>query len=149
MSATLTVVLAICIAVFTSVTAPIFLARYLEHQRHEDRMEDYARQDKVAAQVEAAAVQAAQAADLLKANNELVAATAETTQAQLKEIHTAVNSTLTAAITETLESNKRELALMREVYTDPDVQQEAHMRQLSESIAEKQATITDRKTQQE
>ncbi len=138
----------IIVALFTSVTAPIMLARRVNQEHREDRDADWARQDKVAAHAaEAAALLAAnqtEAARLLKANNEQVAETASITQAQLTEIHIAVNSTLTARMTETLDALRAQYALMKRLIVHPNVEERATMLRIAEAIADLEATIADR-----
>jgi hypothetical protein len=83
------------------------------------RKEEWARQDTVAAA-------ATEAAEKVAAKTEEVAAAAEevkrlladstaTTDAKLDQIHTLVNSNLTASMQETLEATVRDLASLREV----------------------------------
>ena len=59
-------IVALCVAVFSSVTAPLILAHRTERMHREDRLADYKRQDDVAAQ-------AAEAAALLLEQNRRVA----------------------------------------------------------------------------
>lgn len=92
--------------------------------------QDYARQDHVAAQLEArqdaaeakaegVAKQAAEAAKLLLASNKLVAEqsahAAEVTNGKLAQIHDLVNSNLTAQMGEAHGALMQQLVLMREV----------------------------------
>jgi hypothetical protein len=95
-----------------TVLAPIVLMWLTSRERRREKLEDYARQDKVAAQ-------AAEAAELLLAANVKVAATAAATVAntnqKLDEIHVAVNSNLTKATQGELEAKEQSLILMVEL----------------------------------
>lgn len=119
-------VVVICIAVFSSITAPILLLQRTERMHREDRLADYKRQDDVAAKAAQAAAdlvksqkvisdQAAEAAELLLAANERVATTASITNDKLDVIHTLVNSNMTAAMQSEFDATVRELAMMKEV----------------------------------
>ncbi len=77
-------------------------------QKHKDRIEDYARQDQVAAQ-------AAEAARLLIAANDRVAAQNKETQNSLKEIHTLVNSNLTSEMRNRFLAVSGQVALTKEI----------------------------------
>lgn len=72
------------------------------------RREDWARQDRVADR-------AAETAELLLANNQAVADTAEVTNNKLDVIHTLVNSNMTAALQGELDSTRANLATLREL----------------------------------
>jgi hypothetical protein len=76
--------------------------------KRKDRIEDYARQDAVAKQ-------AREAASLLVASNERIAAQNSETQGRLKEIHTLVNSNLTNEMRERLVAVAAQVALTKEV----------------------------------
>jgi hypothetical protein len=113
--------------------SPVLLAYLTNKNRHSERLEDYARQDAVAAQAaeaarllverqDAAAGKAAEAARLLLAANERVAKTAAVTNIKLDVIHTLVNSSMTEAlqselraVTSELRAIERELAMMVEM----------------------------------
>lgn len=112
------------------VASTLLLSHLQSRQRRREKAEDYARQDAVAerltrrqdavaAKVAEAATQAAEAAELLLAANERVAAqTAEAdraTQARLQQIHVLVNSNLTEAQERELEATRGTLVSMREV----------------------------------
>ncbi len=93
---------------------------------HATRRQEWTRQDQVAARTREVAEQAAKAAKLLIASNEQIAqvqretasaavrATAETS-AKLDQIHTLVNSNMTAAMTNELDATIRTAAMMREL----------------------------------
>jgi len=108
------------------ILAPAWLLSRTERIHHEDREADWARQDQVAAKAEKAAAdlaksqkmiadKAAEAAELLLANNERVARTQQETNGKLDVIHTLVNSNMTAAMQSEFDAVARELAMMREV----------------------------------
>jgi hypothetical protein len=106
--------------------SPVLLAYLTNRNRREEKKEDYARQDQVAAQAaeaarllverqDAAAAKAAEAANLLLAANERVAQTAVVTNGKLDVIHTLVNSNYTSALQSELSTMKRELVLLLSV----------------------------------
>jgi len=105
---TISIVVVIVVAIFSSVTAPLILSHQTEKIRSRDRREDYRRQDEVAAR-------AAEAATLLAENNKLVAQSSGAISGQLSQIHTLVNSNMTAAMESEYEAVGRELAMMLEV----------------------------------
>jgi hypothetical protein len=96
------------IVAFGVVVGPLLLAYLTGRQRRTEKIEDYKRQDAVAAQ-------AAEAARLLLASNRQAAAVAQMTNTKLDVIHTLVNSTLTAAIEAQLDATVQQLAMMRQV----------------------------------
>jgi hypothetical protein len=81
----------IIVAVIVSTTGPLLLGYLTDRARRRDKKEDYARQDIVADRAE-------EAARLLLEENKRVAEATAQTQGQLQEIHTLVNSNLTAAM---------------------------------------------------
>lgn len=127
--------------VVVSVVSPLILGWATNRARHSEEMDRAAtrrdeleraeaRQDKVAARAEEAArrlltrtdqvaAQAAQAADKIVAANmtttDAVIETTSVTNAKLDQIHTLVNSNMTAAMQSELDATKRELAMMNEV----------------------------------
>lgn len=118
------------IATTGTIVSPMILAIITNRGRHADKLEDFARQDAVAAKAEEAAAlllrhgeevaaQAAEAATLLLAANERVAGQSaratKTMQTQLNQIHTLVNSQLTAAMRAELTATEALLPLMHEV----------------------------------
>src|SRR5678815_862241 len=91
--------------------------------RSEEKAEDYARQDEVAARAERgaerlierqdiAAAQADKAAKLLLSSNESVAAVAKSQDAKLEQIHILVNSSMTLEMQKGLTAHKTALALL-------------------------------------
>jgi len=100
--------------------------------RREDKEEDWARQDEVA--------------DKLVEQNEKVAKAAGETKAQLKEIHTLVNSNMTAAMQAQLVALKGQLVLMerlaeRTVSTEDEL---AAIKAVQGQISELEAALRDR-----
>lgn len=113
-------------AAITSTIAPILLGYFTYRQRRQEKRDEYERTDAVAAKAEEVAQQAAEAARLLIESNKEVAtiarqAAAKTsaasakTDGKLDEIHTLVNSNMTAAMQGELLATERELAMMAEV----------------------------------
>lgn len=121
------------VALLVAVIGPAVLSFLTNRQRRADKREDWARQDAVAAKVDAAArqaataaellrlrqeqvaAQAAEAANLLLAANERVAAAAAETSGKLDVIHLLVNSNLTIAQQRELAATTTMLTTMREV----------------------------------
>ena len=87
-------VVAVVVAVFASITAPLILAVFTARMHRQDREADWARQD----------ILAGRAAELAKETN-----------GKLDVIHTLVNSQLTAAMQSELDAIVREVAMMLEV----------------------------------
>ncbi len=119
-------------------------SRSASKARREDKEEDWARQDAVASQ-------AAKAAELLLAQNKVVAETATTTNEKLDVIHTLVNSNMTAAMQAEYDATVRELAMMREVIrlnkvagTEPSVEATAAVDATEIKVGELKATLEDR-----
>lgn len=107
------------------ILSPAILAYITGRQRRHEKLEDYARQDLVAERVTEAADktrevahQAAEAARLLVASNlvaaETAAAATALTNGKLDQIHTLVNSNMTAAMQAELDATRALLAMMRE-----------------------------------
>jgi hypothetical protein len=100
------------IVALATTASPIILSVITANQRRKEKVEDYARQDGVAAQ-------AREAARLLLAANERVArqsaTSASETQSQLKQIHTLVNSNLTQEMEARLVALDAQLVLTQEV----------------------------------
>lgn len=134
MDPTLTTALVVAIpTVLSTVFMPIFLAWMAYSQKRQDKIEEYARQDLVAARAEAAAkellesnkkiaaqtdqvaTQAAEAAKLLLAANERVSQDTKLTNVKLDTIHGLVNSNMTAAMQAELDATMRERAVMQEL----------------------------------
>jgi len=163
-NATVSVVVVVLVAVFSSITAPLIIANQTEKRHREDRQADWDRQDKVAAAAKQTADdlavsqkriadQAAEAATLLLAANERVAHTAQVTNGKLDVIHQLVNSSMTAAMQSELDATVRELAMMREVMelkrtagTDPSPETLASISATQAKIGELTSTLQDRIT---
>jgi hypothetical protein len=115
-----------------SSAVPLLLAR-----------QTFRRQDQVAAQ-------AAQAAELLEANNQIVAAAARDTHGQLREIHTLVNSNMTAAMQNELNAVKERIVTvlenidLKEAAGRDATQERALITAMELQVRELQATLTDR-----
>ena len=140
------------IAAAAAVIAPAILAYITGRQRRNEKREDYARQDQVADRVSDAAKQAREAARLLVASNALAAdtaaASAAVTNGKLDQIHTLVNSTLTAAIEAQLDATVEQLAMMRRALAgDTTPPSRESMAALEAKIAETRLSLTDRLTQ--
>jgi hypothetical protein len=132
------------VAVFTSITAPLILARRTERMHREDQLADYQRQDQVARVAAETAVAAARqvrevaslaaevAARLEAAQAESIRRTDEVARltasqavridgkldaidAQAKRIHTLVNSDMTAARQSELDQTRAMAAVLRRV----------------------------------
>lgn len=123
--------------------------------RHQERVEDNARQDLIAQRAadtaEQAAAKAAEAASLLLAANERVANTAKVTNNKLDVIHTLVNSNMTAAMQAEYDATVRELAMMREVIAlkkvaghQPSAEAVNALTATETKIAEMRASLDDR-----
>lgn len=118
------------LVLFGVVAGPLFLSELNSRQRRREKVEDYARQDKVASQAAEAArlleerqnVTAARAAEvarkLLESNERVAtesAAASAITNGKLAQIHELVNSNLTAQMQEGHVSLVQQEILMREV----------------------------------
>jgi len=125
--------------IVTAIGAPMLLARQLNAQRREEKKEDWAREDKVAAK-------AAEAATLLVASNERAAQSAEEANGKLDVIHTLVNSNMTAAMEAQLVALQGQLVMMNRLaeITDPTVDEAAAIKAVQGQIAELTATLKDR-----
>lgn len=150
---------AVLVAVIVSVVAPVVLSWLTNRQRRAERIEDYARQDAVADRLtkrqNEVAAQAAEAAALLLAANERVAAqtaeASEATQAQLRQIHTLVNNDMTKAIQAQYDALVQVVTMMRVIAglklkagLAPDRDDAAAIEATLAQLAELGATITDR-----
>jgi hypothetical protein len=121
------------IAGVIGLVSPMAMSWLTNRNRRSEKMEDYARQDAVAAQAATAAALLAgkqeeiaratrEAARLLVASNERQATAAsdigdklQEQSSALKVIHTLVNSSMTAAMQAEHDATQRELAMMHEV----------------------------------
>lgn len=140
MSLIISLVFSAVLAVFASITAPLYLAHRTERLHREDREADYARQDALAAEARLAADEASRA---LLAANEHVAAAADRTNEKLDIIHTLVNSNMTAAMQSELEAIQREMALMHEVVALNRAAGREPAREALAAIEATQAKITE------
>jgi hypothetical protein len=133
-----TVIIAL-ISAFSITMAPLLLSNLNNRQRRAEKIEDYTRQDQVAAK-------AAEAAHLLLAENRRVAASAAQTHAQLSQIHVLVNSNMTAAMQGQLVALKGQLVLMERLAerTVSSVDELAAIAAVEAQIAELEANLRDR-----
>ncbi len=132
------------VAVVVSVIAPVIQSHFVNRARRYEKKLDWQRQDEVAAKAE-------EAAKLLLAANELVAENANVINGKLDQIHTLVNSNMTAAMKAELEATVQKLVLMRKIVDrdradDIKVLPEAlkAIRDVEEKIEELTATLNDR-----
>jgi len=130
---TVSIVLVLVVAVFSSITAPLIISSRAEKRHREDRQADWDRQDQVAekaaqaatdlaASQKAIADQAAEAARLLVDSNERAAANAVQTLRKLDgiatnvgQVHTLVNQKLTDATERALAATVALLSLREEM----------------------------------
>lgn len=168
-------VLTIAGVLFASITAPLVLSRLNDRARRQEKQQDYERQDAVAKAAEErasaatkaaedVAKQAADAAQLLLESNQRVARAAATAAAQTSgkldavaqqaaEIHTLVNSNMTAAMQGELDSTVRELAMMKEVIglrrhggQEPSVEALAAVEATESRVADLRSALNDRRS---
>lgn len=165
-----TIVVALIVSLGT-VLSPALLSYLTGRQRRQEKAEDYARLDAVAARAEAiagaaaaeaaaVASQAAHAAELLLESNERVAAAAAaaatTTTGQLDQIHVLVNSDRTSSLASELAATELALVSMREIVDlkralgQQPAADAATVIELTEArIAELRAQLSDRRRQTE
>ncbi len=143
---------AIILALIVSVIAPLIVSLTTNSSRRADKAQDWARQDAVAQQ-------AAEAAKLLLSANERVASstaaivsTAVATNSKLDVIHALVNSNMTAAMQDSLDSSLRELATLRELVElrrstsgEPSMETTSAIALAEAKINELRTTLEDRK----
>ena len=136
----LTLIVTACLAVFSSITAPIILSHRTERMHREDLLEQYRREDELAAKLAEAARQA----------------TRRDTQTNIKldEIHTLVNSEMTAARQAQLTIAQAMLVVLQRVVAtayskgqDPDPEDLAAIEATKESIDELKGILADRMVQ--
>lgn len=139
---------------FTSIVSPMLLAWLTNRQRRQEKIEDYARLDVVAAQ-------AAEAARLLVQTNKAVAEVgaqaaiaAQGTNDKLDTIHVLVNSNMTAAMRAELDARKAQLVVMEEMMAlnlgvgrEPSPAATAAIDGLAHQIDELAANLDDRLSQ--
>lgn len=158
--------LTVALAVVISVIAPLVLSIVTNRNQRNMKELDWARQDKVAADVaestrqmlertDKAAEQAKKAAALLVESNKTAAVNSLKVQGQLHEIHTLVNSNLTASIQAELDSTTRELAGLNEIISlthaagrEPSPATVAAISAAEARLIELTATLADRKSRQ-
>lgn len=128
----------IIVALIVSVLAPTIVAWQTNRSRRAEKREDWARLDQVRDQ-------AAEAARLLVQSNNV-------TNSKLDVIHTLVNSNMTAAMQDALDSTIRERAALMELAelrratgSDPKAETTAAIALASSIIADLQATLADRR----
>jgi hypothetical protein len=140
--------IAILIAGGFGVFSPIILNFLQNRTRRAERVEDFERQDRVAAKVDAVKQQATEAV-------EITALTAAKTEAHLTHITTLVNSTLTAAQQGHLDQARQTLGAAREVVDlikasggAPTDEQLERVTTTEANIKALETTISDRMVQQ-
>ena len=160
-----------CVAIFSSVTAPLILAHRTERMHREDQLTDYQRQDLMAREAKKATIAMAAQQDMIirqqrdateaarvrdEAARRLAAATARSTDDKLDVIHKLVNSTLSAALAAELDALVTSLAMMGEVANlkkaagqGPSGESDVAIRSTEAKIAEIRATLADRAAQAE
>ncbi len=138
------------IVALATTASPVILSVITARQRQREKAEDYKRQDDVAAKAE-------EAAALLLAANERVAhqtATASSeTQAQLRQIHTLVNSNLTQEMEARLVALDAQIVLTHEVMrlntaagADPTEASQAALLSLERTAEGLRRSLTERAT---
>ena len=161
---------AVWIALIVAVPAllgPVIVARITNKQRRADKIEDWAREDAVAAKAELVAKQAEEAARLLRARTDEVAAKAEeaaallleanervalqsttaykVTTGKLDQIHELVNSNMTALLQDQVLVNEQLLVALQLFARDnPLPEAVATIEATKAKIAELRARLTDR-----
>lgn len=107
------------VAVFTSITAPLILARRTERMHREDQLADYQRQDEVAREAKTAATtllkQQVEAAEAARLRDEAASDLLARIDAQADRIHTLVNSDMTAARQEELDQAEATIVVLQRV----------------------------------
>ena len=159
------------VAIFSSITAPLILARRTERMHREDQLADYKRQDQVAKEAkETAIAMAAQqdviirqqkaGADAVQARDEAAGAraaeVAKSVDGKLDVLHGLANSTLSAALESELGALETSLAMMNEVIDlkkaagiEPTREAVIAIESTEAKIAELKATLADRLNQAE
>ncbi len=102
-----------------TVVSPMVLMYLTSRERRLEKLEDYRRQDEVAAKVDRVAAQAAiaQKASIVRTDEvvRVAAATAAEQNQQLKQIHMLVNSDMTAARQAELDQTKITLVMLKKI----------------------------------
>jgi hypothetical protein len=114
-SGTSTIVLAACIAIFTSLTAPTLLFYMTGRQHSRDKKEDWARQDLVAKRVAEATEAAQEIAQAATMAQDLAAEHLRKVGETVEVVHTLVNSDKTAAMQRELDDKRAALVMLREI----------------------------------
>jgi hypothetical protein len=144
-----------------TVLSPLILSHMNNRARRAEKLEDWAREDRVAEKAAEAARLLLEAnervAKTARETNERVARAAARTDAKLNVIHTLVNSGLTAAIQAEYDATVRQLALMREVVelrrssgrqsTEPSAEAVAAIEATAARVDELKVALVDRFTQ--
>jgi hypothetical protein len=149
-------------ALVIAVVAPLLLSWQQQRHRQQEREEDYRRQDAVAAQAaeaarlllerqDQAASQSAERNRLLLEANDRAAETAATTNGKLDQIHTLVNSNMTAAMQSELDATVALLDTLREVVAlneaagrQPTAEAVGRIDAMQTKVDELSANLTDR-----
>ncbi len=107
------------VAVFSSITAPLILSHRTERMHREDLLEEYRRQDEVAAQAKAAAAtmlaQQTLAAEAARIRDERSHDLLSRIDVQADRIHTLVNSDMTAARQDQLDQTEATIVVLERV----------------------------------
>jgi hypothetical protein len=171
MSPVISVIIVAALAVFTSITAPLYLSHRTEKMHRDDLLEQYRREDLVAKRASAVAEallaqQQQTARDLAAAHADAncrtdeVARTAARTNAsvngKLDIIHQLVNSSMSAAMQSELDALETSLVMMKEVIDlkrtaghEPTEEAIAAVQAAEAKIREARANIDDRLKQSE
>jgi hypothetical protein len=155
----ITLVVAVCTAIFSSVTAPIILAQRTERMHRADQLEEYRRQDVVAKQAAdvAARLLKAQEAEVVRTDEvaRLAAKNSQQTKLKLDRIHTLVNSDMTAALQAQQDQAqimvgtlKRVIQLAQAKGEKPDPEDLRELESAQASITRLEAVLADRQAQQ-
>jgi hypothetical protein len=151
------VAIVIVVALFTSVTAPLFLNYLTQRDRRAEKEAEWERQDEVAQRLLDAQKETIKATDAVKkeaaAQAEIRAADNKAIGEKLEVIRVDVNSNMTAAKQEALDSTEAQLVLMREVVDmkraqgkEPSSESLAAIKAAEDRINEMKAELKDRLT---
>jgi hypothetical protein len=156
MTTLIAIILAIVTSIFASVTAPLILAHRTEKMHREDMQTDYARQDKVALEAARASAAAQGSAQMAQQAAEGTAAKLDDTNSKLDVIHGLVNSDYSAAMQSQLDALITSAAMMREVMDlkrsaghEPTAEADIALQNTEAKIAELRVAIADRLKQAE
>lgn len=151
-------IIAALLALVASIVAPVTVTMLTGRQRHRDQRADWARQDEVAARLEAKQQEAADAAEAVKAalmtSEARAVAAGEVIGGKLEQIHILVNAKMTAAIEEQLSATEAQAVLLREVAAlnlaagrEPSPDSVAVLSAVERRVAELRAQVADRALQ--